>query len=540
MAKIYFEAGRVVDDVLSGRSGLKAALYAQQLSSDPRAVCKLSSCTLSNKAAIAEALEHVGLDHHSHGMMLVMAYELLLGHGLRGGGKLRRELEGHARELQAAFKKSSQHSEVLSEQKEAFSSLPRYVRVNRLQLAEDLEVLRRRLAKALRRAAGARSEQNKHMEATRVEVDAVVPNVLRLPAASRRWLRELPEVESGALVLQDRSSCLSALAAGLVPGSFVLDSCAAPGSKTAHAIELLQARGRLAAFERDPKRAAALLQRLQLLVGFTETPKRKAKGRHEPEAKSDFSVLKWGSQIRGRCWARAGAGAAATGAEGVEVAVHVGDFLDTNPARPPWNQVDVLIVDPSCSGSGLPEHHLIDATAETGTSRRVQRLAAFQKRILSHALSFPKAKTVVYSTCSTHRLENEDVVEEVLCRYPGFEVVEALPWWQNAPLKPATGKPFPSWAKNCLRSDPVTHKCRGFFLCRLDRLEHLAHGPGDADPPPEPSRRKRKRRLATSAPRPEEIQVASKDKDKAFLAAPKAKKGSGLRILRRLAKTLWA
>ena len=61
---------------------------------------------------------------------------------------------------------------------------------------------------------------------------------------------------------------------------------------------------------------------------------------------------------------------------------------------PPWNQVDVLIVDPSCSGSGLPEHHLIDATAETGTSRRVQRLAAFQKRILSHALSFPKAKSL--------------------------------------------------------------------------------------------------------------------------------------------------
>ena len=362
----------------------KAALYAQQLSSDPRAVCKLSSCTLSNKAAIAEALESVGLDHHSHGMMLVMAYELLLGHGLRGGGKLRRELEGHAAELRTAFKKSSQHSEVLSEQREAFSSLPRYVRVNRLQLAEDLEVLKKRLTKALRRAAGS---EPKHREATRVEVDAVVPNVLRLPAASRRWLRELPEVERGALVLQDRSSCLSALAAGLVPGSFVLDSCAAPGSKTAHAIELLHAQGRLAAFERDPKRAAALLKRLRLLVGFAESPK-KRKGRHGPEAKSEGSVLKWGSQIRGRCWA------GATGAEGVEVDVHVGDFLDTNPALPPWNQVDVLIVDPSCSGSGLPEHHLIDATAETGTSRRVQRLAAFQKRILSHALSFPKARSL--------------------------------------------------------------------------------------------------------------------------------------------------
>ena len=178
---------------------LQAALYAQPLSSDPRAVCKLSSCTLSQKAAIAEALEHVGLDHHSHGMMLVMAYELLLGHGLRGGGKLRRELEGHAAELQTAFKKSSQHSEVLSEQKEAFSSLPRYVRVNRLQLAEDLEVLRRRLTKALRRAAGSEPEQR---EATRVEVDAVVPNVFAAAGG-------LTEMAPGASRSGERSTGLA-------------------------------------------------------------------------------------------------------------------------------------------------------------------------------------------------------------------------------------------------------------------------------------------------------------------------------------------
>ncbi len=36
------------------------------------------------------------------------------------------------------------------------------------------------------------------------------------------------------------AGCLSALAAHLTPGSVVLDSCAAPGSKTSHAIELLE------------------------------------------------------------------------------------------------------------------------------------------------------------------------------------------------------------------------------------------------------------------------------------------------------------
>ena len=51
-----------------------------------------------------------------------------------------------------------------------------------------------------------------------LQEDEVVPNVLVLHPSSRAWLQNLPEVLSGQLVLQDRSSCLSALAAGLTPG----------------------------------------------------------------------------------------------------------------------------------------------------------------------------------------------------------------------------------------------------------------------------------------------------------------------------------
>ena len=366
---------------MSGQSGLKAALYANPLSADPRAVCKLASCTLSNKAALAEALEQVGLlEQHSRGVMLVMAFELLLGHGLRGGGRLRRQLEEQRSALQAAFQKST-CLEVGSEAKEAFASLPRYVRINRLQVTQkrDVDALKERLKKALFAAYQADLDAGRAVspEMASVEDDALVPELLVLHPFSRSWLQKVPEAGTGALVLQDRSSCLSALAAKLVPGDFVVDTCAAPGSKTAHAIELL-GNGRLAAFERDSKRAAALLKRLNLLVGFKAQRKKK---------KMNESQLKLGSRIQGRCLAGSG-----TSDAGVEVDLRVDDFLETNPLLRPWSDVDVLIVDPSCSGSGLPEHHLVDAMAESGKSARVKRLAAFQKRILSHALRFPRAR----------------------------------------------------------------------------------------------------------------------------------------------------
>ncbi|CAE8613352.1 unnamed protein product, partial [Polarella glacialis] len=101
-----------------------------------------------------------------------------------------------------------------------------------------------------------------------VHEDQLVPELLVLDPGAKSWIQGLPDVRDGTFVLQDRSSCLSALAAGLTPGTFVADTCAAPGSKTAHAIELLKGRGRMLAFERDPRRAGSLVERLKLLVGL--------------------------------------------------------------------------------------------------------------------------------------------------------------------------------------------------------------------------------------------------------------------------------
>ncbi|CAJ1384328.1 unnamed protein product [Effrenium voratum] len=378
--------------------GFKAALYgaSARAGCDPRAVCKLAAQALKRRRDLEQALRQCGLD--CGGLLLVMewfitfgpwlclrplhyrhyprAYDLLLGRGLKGGGLLSRQLREKRPQLQAALAADEEDGCEMD-------VLPRYVRVNRLKTSAAS--LKARLQAALQ--AQLESSRNGKLELAEVQEDPLVPDLLVLHAEARSFLQKLPEVATGEAVLQDRSSCLAALAAGLTPGTFCLDACAAPGSKTCHAVEVL-GRGRLIACERDEQRAGALLRRLKGLVSFREGA----------TAPAESTCLAAGQKVRGRCGK-------------VRVELRVKDFLETRPWLKPWSQVEVLLVDPSCSGSGLPEHGF---DAKPHGQSRLRRLAAFQQRILRHALQFPKARTVVYSTCSLHRLENEDVVEQVL------------------------------------------------------------------------------------------------------------------------------
>ncbi|KAG0454696.1 hypothetical protein HPP92_023988 [Vanilla planifolia] len=95
----------------------------------------------------------------------------------------------------------------------------------------------------------------------------------------------------------------------------------------------------------------------------------------------------------------------------------------------------------------------------TANGARVKKLAAFQRKALAHALSFPSVERVVYSTCSIHQEENEDVVMSVLplATSLNFELGTPFPRW------PRRGLPVFEGAEHLLRTDP-SGDTQGFFI----------------------------------------------------------------------------
>lgn len=121
------------------------------------------------------------------------------------------------------------------------------------------------------------------------------------------------------------------------------------------------------------------------------------------------------------------------------------DFLTVDPQSAESKEVKYILLDPSCSGSGNKceriNHYFVklltlsetfgavsvsgmvclrDEALETQEDGRLQSLAAFQLRCLNHALQFPHVQRVVYSTCSVHSEENENVVSASLQQNSGF------------------------------------------------------------------------------------------------------------------------
>lgn len=126
--------------------------------------------------------------------------------------------------------------------------------------------------------------------------------------------------------------------------------------------------------------------------------------------------------------------------------------------------VEYILVDPSCSGSGMTNRLFVSSEKDTD---RLANLTGLQSRMLSHAMrAFTKAKKIVYSTCSIHFEENEKVVQECLEMCPDWKLIKPIEFaekWKHF------GSPkFKHIGKKCIYAKEID-LTDGFFVAMFER-----------------------------------------------------------------------
>ncbi|KAK9761551.1 hypothetical protein K7432_013468 [Basidiobolus ranarum] len=269
--------------------------------------------------------------------------------------------------------------------------IPRYVRVNVLKTT-----VKKAIAHFVKQGFKLEDpvEDPKDLKPKTVRRDYHLPELLVLPPTTD--LHADPMYLSGEIILQDKASCFPAHILNPPPGSFAIDGCAAPGNKTSHMACIMGNNGKIWAIDQDKRRLGTLVK----LTG------------------------KAGCKIIEAC--------------------HT-SFLDLDPNDEKFSKVEYILLDPSCSGSGIISRldHLVDSFAPENDNveesdsiqlERLQSLAEFQVSVMLHAFKFPAVKRVSYSTCSIHQEENEDVVKKLLSSNNEFRLAtreEALPTWKR-------------------------------------------------------------------------------------------------------------
>lgn len=231
------------------------------------------------------------------------------------------------------------------------------------------------------------------------------PDALVIDGGAAR-VRAMAAYREGRATFQGEASQLVTRLLGLAPGARVLDACAAPGGKTAHAAALLEGTGLVTALDVRPGGARRIASNTARLGAVTVH--------------------------------------AATG----------------DARRPPFaGPFDAVLVDAPCSGLGTLRRH-----PELRWRRRpedVARLAALQREILSGvARLVGPGGVLVYAVCTLTREENEGAVAALLAADERFVVEPAAPHLPEAAAAVVTTDGF-------LRTLPHRHDLDGFFAARL-------------------------------------------------------------------------
>ncbi|GMM30365.1 rRNA (cytosine-C5-)-methyltransferase [Martiniozyma asiatica (nom. inval.)] len=279
----------------------------------------------------------------------------------------------------------------------------------------------------------------------------------------REKLTSTKSYKEGKIIIQDRASCFPAEILNPTGSDVIIDACAAPGNKTTHLASKLKGKSKsVIAFEKDNTR----INTIKMMVA-------KAGGLGVEYNEENFKDYK-PSQNDNAC-----------------ITIHHGDFTESDPNSEEFKKVTGILLDPSCSGSGIFgrsfDEQSQDFMAEKKNEERLRKLSAFQYRIVKHAMCFPKSKKIIYSTCSINNEENEIVVRKLLedpvVKKQGWKLMERLDVLENWPRR---GRPevfigmnyygkdidenlAENLAGGCVRALPRTDGGIGFFAAAFYR-----------------------------------------------------------------------
>jgi len=126
---------------------------------------------------------------------------------------------------------------------------------------------------------------------------------------------------------------------------------------------------------------------------------------------------------------------------------------------------DAILLDAPCSGEGVVRK---DPNALKNWSAESNReIADTQRELIDSAFhALRPGGTLVYSTCTLNREENEEVVEWLLARYP--QAVECQPL--NTLFPTAADALTP---EGNLHVFPQIYDCEGFFVARLRKIQAI-------------------------------------------------------------------
>ncbi|CAL8094582.1 unnamed protein product [Orchesella dallaii] len=429
--RLYKDASKALKQVEESGEGLKNAIHSLK-HPNIKALTALVSEALKHSRQLEVVMKkskllknEVGLSKQTY-LAKILITELLWGKKRLGGESkpVVTVLSYKDKFEKALAKLESVNDDATGGLEDAVFRKPRYVRINTLKLAFEDAV-----SYLLDEGWNQVVDTNYcYLEPHDFAVDDFVDNLLVFAAGVE--LHDHPLYKNGSFVLQDKASCLAALALKPRSGRQIIDACAAPGMKTSLLAALTEGENPIIAIEKSTRRFETLNTIL-----------------------ADLGVT--------------------------SVTTLNQNFTDLIPEE--YKDVEYILVDPSCSGSGMYGRLEIQLQSREKDAERIQRLSFYQQKLLRHAMRFPSVKRIVYSTCSINSEENEDVIASALewINTPtperedvglsgvnwSFKLKRALPNWTHR----LNNEQY-HWADMCVKADE-SDLTDGFFVSVLERVK---------------------------------------------------------------------